>query len=329
MNDARGETTEHANSTVAWGRVALFYGIALGMVSLLGVAFALSGADFFFGRSSTFLQLVVAFLYMPMPLVAGLIVERVAGRRPEIRRIWAEFKPNWRRILLVTVAAASAIYLLEMGLTALLGNLLGVKGVGHLVFTQKGLIEVLTTLLPAQVADGLTTSSMPAVLALYPLGLVAGIGAGLTINGLFAFGEEYGWRGVLMDELAPLGAVKANLLTGVMWGLWHAPLILLGFNYGADRILGAFMMCLWVTPLSFLLWRARQYSGSIVAPAMIHGAFNGSAGFFMLLIAAKTQLVGAPVGLVGALGTFIAAVLVWWLTARAVSTRAQQPTESN
>ena len=48
-----------------------------------------------------------------------------------------------------------------------------------------------------------------------------------TVNGLFGFGEEYGWRGWLADELRPLGPVVANLVTGVLWGLWHTPLILL------------------------------------------------------------------------------------------------------
>ena len=84
----------------------------------------------------------------------------------------------------------------------------------------------------------MNTAGAPPVALLYVLGPLVGIMAGFTINGLFAFGEEYGWRGVLMDELRPLGAFKANLLTGVMWGFWHAPVILLGFNYGAERRLG-------------------------------------------------------------------------------------------
>ena len=49
--------------------------------------------------------------------------------------------------------------------------------------------------------------------------------AGWSINGLFALGEEYGWRGLLWEAWRPYGIVRANLAIGLVWGLWHAPLI--------------------------------------------------------------------------------------------------------
>ena len=100
--------------------------------------------------------------------------------------------------------------------------------------------------------------------------------AGFTLNGVFAFGEEYGWRGWLAEELRPLGAFWANLLTGVLWGAWHAPLILLGYNYAGYAKLGTAFMIAWCVPASFLLWRARQVTDSLIAPAVVlHGAING------------------------------------------------------
>ena len=40
-----------------------------------------------------------------------------------------------------------------------------------------------------------------------------------------AFGEEFAWRGYLLPKLAKvLSPVRAVLATGVIWGLWHAPL---------------------------------------------------------------------------------------------------------
>lgn len=325
MSQTLPTALEPRRGRVSWRRVGLFYAIALGMVSLLGAGFALSGARFFATEAVPVFQLVVAFIYMPMPLVAGLIVERVSGRRASIRNTLAEVRRGWKRIIGISVVATAAVYLLNIALTAVLGTVLGIDGFGRLVFTRQALIDAMSALLPPAAVAEMTSAGLPPVPLLYVLGLVSGLTAGFTINGLFAFGEEYGWRGVLMDELMPLGAVRANLLTGAMWGLWHAPLIVLGFNYGPDRYLGVLMMCIWVTPFSFLMWRAREYSGSVVAPAIIHGAFNGSAGFFLFLIAHKSPLLGAPVGVIGALSTAAVAAVVWRFTTPFSPTAVAEP----
>lgn len=299
---------------VAWGRVGLFYLISFGMVAVLAAVLGRLGADMRTANAQLVFQLSVAFLYMPMPLVAGLIVERIAGRRSRIRSTWAEFSRGWRRVLGFSALASGGLYLANLAVTALFGNLLGATSFGSLALTRQQVIETIAETLPT-VDVGQLSASMPPVGALYALGLFSGLMAGFTINGLFAFGEEYGWRGVLMDELAPLGPVRANLLTGVMWGVWHAPLILLGFNYPDHPWLGIAMMCLWVTPLSFLLWRSREYSGSIVAPAVIHGALNGAAGYFLLLVTGRSPILSAPVGVIGALSATLVAAVAWKLTA--------------
>jgi membrane protease YdiL (CAAX protease family) len=62
--------------------------------------------------------------------------------------------------------------------------------------------------------------------------LVEAFTIGVVINMVFTFGEEFGWRGYLLPRLAPLGGAWAAILTGVVWGLWHAPLIVLsGYNF--------------------------------------------------------------------------------------------------
>ena len=71
------------------------------------------------------------------------------------------------------------------------------------------------------------------------------------------------------------------------------------------------MMCAVMTPLSFILWRAREFSRSVVAPAIIHGAFNGFAGFFLFLVISRSTLVAVPVGIAGALALTVAAAVMW------------------
>ncbi len=302
---------------VVWRRVALFYGIAFGMVALLSAVLAALHARFDVGSARAVFQLTVAFLYMPMPLVAGLVVERIAGRPALIRKTWAQFRANWRRIVVISALCPLAIYALNLTLTYLLGNMLGVPGVGRLVFSADAVMANIAQIVPKDSLGGIGT--VPPVGLLLALGAVGGLSAGFTINGLFAFGEEYGWRGVLADELRPLGSFRANLLTGVLWGLWHAPLIVLGFNYDPYRASGILMMCVWLVPFSFLLWRTREYADSVVPAAIIHGALNGSAGVFLFAVADRNPLVSSPIGLTGALAIAIVAAVAWWLTRAGVA----------
>ena len=66
---------------------------------------------------------------------------------------------------------------------------------------------------------------------------------------IVAFGEEYGWRGYLQSELFKLGRVRGVLLLGVIWGAWHWPLILMGYNYPGYPLLGVVLMTLYITGL--------------------------------------------------------------------------------
>ena len=89
-------------------------------------------------------------------------------------------------------------------MTLLLGNLLGIPGVGRLVFTQAEMLAAITEAMP-EAATQANLADTPPIALIYSIWPLIGIVAGFTINGLFAFGEEYGWRGVLMDELQAAG----------------------------------------------------------------------------------------------------------------------------
>jgi membrane protease YdiL (CAAX protease family) len=301
--------------------VGLYYGLALGWSCLIAVGlYVLGERDLSGAAGPTLATTILAVLYMPAPLVAALVVERLDRSPALIRTAFAGFGRALPRMLLVAVIVVPATLLTMIGVTWVAGNVLGITGPGSVLFGQADLVANALTLLPAQNAGQVAqlSAAIPPFWGLIGLALGGALLAGFTINGLFAFGEEYGWRGWLADELRPLGAFWANVITGVLWGLWHAPLILLGFNYGAyGRIGAAFMVALCI-PFSFLLWRARDVTGSLLAPAVLHGAFNGFAGVFLVLLVDTNPLIAAPVGLIGAGAFAVVAGLFWLLTRRFV-----------
>ena len=298
-------------SGIAWRRVGLFYGIAFGGAVL--VALFIWALQLLMGPAASVATLAAAaLLYMPLPLVAGLIVERTAGRRPLIAGEWQALRRSfWRtygRNALVAVVAILAILAVGFAVAWAAGAL-GIPGAGHLAATEDELRRRMLEVVP-----GLTeTTALPPVPVIGFTGIVQGTLAGLTINGLFAFGEEYGWRGVLAEELRPLGVWRANLLTGLLWGFWHAPIIMLGHNYGVEWGWGIIAMIAWVTPLSFLLSWARQRTGSVLAPAFLHGAYNGTIGLFTFLVVDGHLLVSLPMGVLMVLVLSLVAAGAWLL----------------
>lgn len=101
---------------------------------------------------------------------------------------------------------------------------------------------------------------------------------------LFGFGEEYGWRGYLQGELIRLGKVKGILLLGVIWGVWHAPVILMGHNYPGYPVVGIFLMIGYTIGLAFVLGYAVLKSGSVLLAAYLHALNNQVLSFLILLV---------------------------------------------
>ena len=91
-----------------------------------------------------------------------------------------------------------------------------------------------------------------------------------------ALGEELGWRGFLVPQLAkvmPFGGVA--LTSGVVWSLWHYPLILLANYHGAGPAWYS-LMCftVMVIGISFLFAWMRLKSGSVWTGMFLHASHN-------------------------------------------------------
>lgn len=152
--------------------------------------------------------------------------------------------------------------------------------------------------------------------ALPPLWLIV-LGAifiGGAINTFVTIGEEAGWRGYLWTLIRPAGFWRATLVTGIVWGLWHTPVIADGHNYGTAYAgfpwLGVGVMVLFTLGLSPLLGLIRDRTGTSWAPALFHGTLNATGGLVPLLIMGGHPLVAGVAGFAGiaALAAVTAAV---------------------
>jgi len=140
-----------------------------------------------------------------------------------------------------------------------------------------------------------------------PLLLAAGVLAGLSVNGLAALGEEVGWRGYLLVRLSDrLGLWGSALAVGVVWGLWHAPLILRGYDYslellgscgrGSSGLPALLAFTAFTTSLGILLAALRILSKSTYSAAIAHGTVNGVAGLFSSIVSGP-RILAPPAGL--------------------------------
>lgn len=121
------------------------------------------------------------------------------------------------------------------------------------------------------------------------------------------FGEEFGWRAYLLPKLAEFGKRKALILSGIIWGVWHWPVIAMGHNYGLDYSgypwLGLLVM-VWFTVSAgiFMGWLVFK-SGSVWPAVFAHGSLNGMAAIGLLFLKAPaSMLLGpTPAGIIGVL----------------------------
>jgi membrane protease YdiL (CAAX protease family) len=123
--------------------------------------------------------------------------------------------------------------------------------------------------------------------------------AGLTVNAIAAFGEEFFWRGFLLKQFKKLGWLKSTLIIGFIWGLWHAPLILQGHNYPEHPIIGVFMMIIWCILLTFPLIFFTVKTKSVFTAAFFHGLINAVVGGAILWISGGNDLTVGVTGLAG------------------------------
>lgn len=98
---------------------------------------------------------------------------------------------------------------------------------------------------------------------------------GIPLSLITAFGEELGWRGFFVLRLIEAGVPRPLLLSGLVWGLWHVPLILTGqYATGPSPMLSSLVFVVSIVPAAYLFGWARLVTGSVWPAAIAHAAWN-------------------------------------------------------
>jgi membrane protease YdiL (CAAX protease family) len=120
----------------------------------------------------------------------------------------------------------------------------------------------------------------------FALNLLLSITLGsLLVGAVGGLGEELGWRAVLQPELERrFGPVKGGVLVGLLWGYWHLPVNLAGYNDATHPWLTAlvFFQVFTVGMALALGWLTRKAGGSVWPAAVAHGANNTLASAFVV-----------------------------------------------
>jgi uncharacterized protein len=132
---------------------------------------------------------------------------------------------------------------------------------------------------------------------------------------LSAAGEEIGWRGYMLTRLIDAGVPQPLFVSGLIWAVWHFPLILSGaYASGPFPLLSAGLFTIMVVGNALVAGVLRLRSGSVWPAVVLHAAWNS-----IIQNPFDRSSVGAGATLwVGESGVFVAitTLIVGWLAYR-------------
>lgn len=229
-----------------WKRIAVFYGLTLACSSIfywLILRSSLTAGGGFFVSG-----------IMWCPAVAALATKRIF--REDVNDLgWKWGEPRFQlQSYLLPLAYALPVYLLVW--------MSGLGGFPNMEFVGKTAESM-----------GWTGASTATVILGY-VALSATIG--VLISTSRALGEEIGWRGLLVPELAKVLPFRGvGLLSGVMWAAWHYPVLIFGdYNAGTPAWFGLTCFTIQVIAVSFIAAHLRLISGSLWTGAILHASHN-------------------------------------------------------
>jgi len=232
--------------------------------------------------------IILGVIYMFIPFISAIIVKKIYKEKL-LSGLLISFKIN--RWFFFAWLIFPIIIFCSLGITLLFPDVSYNPELTGILDRQKNVSPEMYQALRDQI------NALP--VHYFWLVLLQGLIAGITINAIAAFGEETGWRGFLLKEFKDMRFFKAAIIIGAIWGIWHAPLILMGHNYPQHPVIGIFMMiafCILLTPIM-------QYiaikSKSVIAAAIAHGTMNAIAGISIIATSGGNDLITGITGIPG------------------------------
>ncbi len=264
---------------------AIKYSIILCVISWVYAAIMIFGLDVKNPSDNPMKYTICASLYMLLPMIVAMVLQMINKEKLTSTNL-LRFKIKWS--WLVAWMLPIVIVLLTIFVNTLLPGC---------EFNTDMSAMIPADSVPEEQKEMVSKLMTPAFMIL--MTVISGLFAGATINALFAFGEEYGWRNYLVSALKEKKFVCASIFIGIIWGIWHFPLILLGHNYPQHSVAGVFMMVIFCVLASFVELYLVLKAKSVFPAAIFHGTINAVAGLNVLLIKGGNDLINGAAGLSG------------------------------
>jgi membrane protease YdiL (CAAX protease family) len=267
--------------------------VLTGLYSLLYLKFPIKGHG-----SASF---AVTIIYMFIPLAVTLFLQLAVYKEPlkDINIVW-----KWSNWYIVAALLPIALMFLTFGISLLFP---GVAYDG----SMSGFLERMAKMVSPAQMEKAAQQLKPMMKYMMLITLAQAMLAGVTVNAVAAFGEEAGWRGFLLSALKGRNFYVASIIIGLVWGFWHAPVIIQGHNYPEHPQMGIFMMAVFTMLLTPLMVYITVKSGSVLAAAFFHGVMNASAGMAIMYIRGGNDLTVGITGVAGFMALIILNVLLF------------------
>ncbi len=262
--------------------------------------FAVAHWGFGMGANTPTGLMVFSTIYMFFPLITALVLQAIDKEKFNHTGL-VNFKVSWSWLVawLLPVAMVLACILVNSWMpgASLQYNSEQLISQYHVPEDQQDLVRE-------------QMGKMPAYLLVIST-IFSGLIAGITINAIAAFGEEYGWRNYLVGALREVKFWKAALFIGIVWGIWHFPLILMGHNYPNEPRWGVLLMVAFCVLLGIIELYFVLKSKSMIVAAILHGTINAVSGMTIYFILGGNDFLNGMPGLSGFIVMIVTILCIW------------------